>query len=165
MITIDGKEYADVVGYEGLYLVSREGDVYSIKNKRLLSQKKYYNGTLNKKIYRMVRLCDKLSGRANKDYYVHRLVATAFIPNPESKDEVNHIDGNPENNSVDNLEWTTHKENMNHRNITKTNYGVGIYFKALDKACVMLSDALGVDANGIKKELLQQAIKSINEVA
>lgn len=51
---------------------------------------------------------------SKKEYYVHRLVACMFIDNPDNKEEVNHIDGNTRNNSVENLEWVTKSENATH---------------------------------------------------
>lgn len=52
--------------------------------------------------------------KVRKNQFIHRLIAKAFIPNPESKPQVNHIDGNKQNNSISNLEWATSKENSQH---------------------------------------------------
>lgn len=61
-------------------------------------------------------IATKIGGRNGKDvcFKIHRLIAEAFIPNPENKPHINHIDGNPKNNSIDNLEWCTHSENILH---------------------------------------------------
>ena len=89
------------------YFVSRTGDIYSNKRSRMekMSQTKTARG------YVKVRL--SMDGKVyNRN--IHRMVAETFIPNPDNKPEVNHIDGNKKNNNVTNLEWTTRKENANH---------------------------------------------------
>ena len=87
------------------YQVSNHGDIKSNLSKKILKHSINTNGYHKVMIYINMKSYDKL---------VHRLVANAFIPNPESKPEVNHIDGNKENNCVWNLEWVTHSENIQH---------------------------------------------------
>lgn len=83
------------------YNISENGIIFdTLKNKE---RKQYNNGG-----YANVSL-------DNKMYFVHRLVAMKFIPNPENKPQVNHIDGNRLNNRVENLEWVTCSENHKHR--------------------------------------------------
>lgn len=116
------EEWRDIKGYEGYYQVSNLGRVRSldraIKNKGNLGNNKisHYKGkTLslvkNKKGYLRVILTKNCQG---KGYSVHRLVAQAFIPNPNGFPEVNHIDENKINNYVNNLEWCTTKYNINY---------------------------------------------------
>ena len=97
--------WKDIKDYEGLYQVSNLGRVKRITTGRVLKPLKHADG------YLMVKL-SKNSIVYTKT--VHRLVAEAFIPNPEHKSEINHIDENKTNNSLDNLEWMTRKENINH---------------------------------------------------
>lgn len=83
------------------YIITKEGEV--INNKWHRKVKPQPNGMG----YLRVSIGGKLM-------FVHRLVAEKYIPNPENKPQVNHIDGNPKNNRVENLEWVTQKENMAH---------------------------------------------------
>ena len=103
----------DVVGYGGLYQVSNLGNIQSLKNKKL----KFLQFALDKDGYRYVVLSNWFLKK--KTLYIHRIVAKAFIPNPENKPEVNHIDFNKQNNNVENLEWVTRIENMNHYKLNK----------------------------------------------
>ena len=91
------EEWRAVVGYEGKYEVSNLGQVRSRKLHTDLVLKQY-PGT-----YKSIYLHKQ--GRHYK--LIHRLVAEAFIPNPDNKPQVNHIDGNKLNNNVSNLEWVT----------------------------------------------------------
>lgn len=98
--------YKPIKGYEGLYEVSNLGNVKSFKR----SEPKVLKPKMIKG-YSIVSLCIK---GQRKQIAVHRLVAEAFIKRIPDKNEINHIDGNKTNNSVDNLEWCTHTENVRH---------------------------------------------------
>ena len=104
---LPGEVWKWIEGFEELYQVSNMGRVKSFceKIERILSP------CPTKKGYYMVHL--HKDGK-KKNFGIHVLVARAFIPNPENKTTVNHIDGDKTNNRTDNLEWNTQKENQNH---------------------------------------------------
>lgn len=153
-----------IEGYEGHYSISNHG--------RVMSHKEYAgvpNRILKIKItkygYRMV---DFTMGTGNrKGFRVNRLVALHFIPNPENKRCVNHIDSNRENDHVSNLNWMTHQENSNHavenqsfprgEEHFRTKFGenevrqIRLKYSTGKYTCIELSKEYGVNESSIGK--------------
>lgn len=108
------ESWLPAVGYEGLYEVSNKGNVRSLfRYKKQLIPSKGNNGYLSVELFK---------DKHRKRVLVHRLVAIAFIPNPENLPQVNHKDENRHNNSVENLEWCSAKYNMNYGEGGKTRH-------------------------------------------
>ena len=103
------EKWEEIKGYNGLYLVSNTGKVKSMewnRTKKAKELKQY-----DQRGYKLVGI--RRNGTLH-NYLVHRLVATAFVPNPRNLYDVNHIDGNKANNCAENLEWVTKSENTRH---------------------------------------------------
>ena len=96
--------WKDIEGYKGHYQISNYGNVRSLKKDAFLMKGAYLKG------YKIISLWKNGTG---KMFRVHRLVAAAFIPNPENKPCIDHIDGDRANNHADNLRWVTYLENNN----------------------------------------------------
>ena len=117
------EEWRPVIGYEGLYEVSNLGKIKSLnynhtKQEKILRQVKMKNGYLYVNLYKNAKM---------KLCRIHKLVANAFLENPNNYTCVNHKDEDKTNNCVDNLEWCDHKYNVNFgtgikRRVTNTDY-------------------------------------------
>lgn len=108
----------DILGFDGQYTITKEGDVFSYKykKKRKLKPQK---ATQSRKGYFQVRLFTGQGDTMGKLYYVHRLVYEMFKGEiPENK-QIDHIDGNTSNNHVDNLQLLTPRKNMQKWNVKK----------------------------------------------
>jgi len=105
---MDLEEFIDIQGYEGLYKINRNGDIFSVlKNKILkteLSKDGYYRIGLSK-------------DNKQKHFSIHRLLALHFIPNPENLTVIDHIDRNRSNNNIENLRWCTQSDNCKNKEI------------------------------------------------
>lgn len=97
--------WADIEGYENLYVISSKGRCWSYKTNKLLKEIINNDGYLRFSLFK--------DGK-QKRYLVHRLVAKSFVDNPNQYPEINHINENVKDNCVENLEWCTHKQNINY---------------------------------------------------
>lgn len=114
--------YKPIIGYENSYEVSNLGNIKSKRKphrnyEKLLKPIKVTGG------YLAIDLGD---GMKIKRYLIHRIVATNFLENNSKKEQVNHIDGNKQNNTVENLEWSTRSENQLHSIRTGLRTTVGV---------------------------------------
>ena len=135
----------DIQNYEGLYAITSCGKVWSYKSQMFLTPREH-NGYQRIALYK--------DGVA-KDFLIHRLVAEAYIPNPENKPQVNHLDEIKTHNYISNLEWATAKENLNYGTRSKRlgkNHCKSVYCVELDKTFESLklaAEELGITQAGI----------------
>jgi hypothetical protein len=180
-LNMPGEIWKEVAGYEGLYEVSDLGRVRSTK--RVLIDKigrarryrsKILSGGVSDKGYWAIMLCKDAE---QKMTLVARLVATAFIPNPDGKAEVNHKDGNKNDNSVSNLEWMTHQENSLHRNaVLGKNVGEAVHNSTMTNtqvieirkmraetnlSCRAIGERFGVNGHAVYAAVMRRSWKHI----
>ena len=143
--------WKDVPGYVGLYKVSNYGRVKSIKKQLVLK----ICGSGNR--YKTVALCNGM----RKTFRLHRLVAAAFIPNPENKPCVDHIDGVRFHNFVENLRWCSINENNNFdiaiRNKTKYDFPI----EGIDEngnVCIEFQNYKDAHKKGYYRHLIKQSV-------
>ena len=126
--------YKNIPGYNGKYQVSNLGNVRSLqcKEPRILQQ-----FDRDKCGHKYVELC---KDGVSKKFLIHRLVAEAFIPNPDNLPCINHKDKNPANNEVSNLEWCTNKYNVQYSLATKVKcIETGITYNSIRDTAVALN--------------------------
>jgi hypothetical protein len=123
--------WKEIPGFDGLYFANENGQIKSADRQRKIvsnGKQSFYTRKgkilkpcLNSNGYYCVSISDK--SQKERVYVVHRLVAKTFLENPENKQQINHKDGNKLNNSVENLEWATAKENIDHAFFAGLNKG------------------------------------------
>jgi hypothetical protein len=122
---MEGEIWKDIEGYEGYFKISNLGRVLALDRKIIRSdgkKNKFKSRILKNHISkRGYYVTDVRINNLRKTFYIHRLIAINFIPNPLNKKQVNHKDSNPLNNSINNLEWVNNLENSCHR-VKKYNY-------------------------------------------
>lgn len=150
-LIIENEIWKDIRGFDGDYQISNYGRVKSLKKGKTLilspilgRTQDYYTIGLNK-------------NGEKKHYSVNRLVAEAFVPNPNNYPEVNHIDENTKNNHADNLEWVTHSQNVKH-SAHRQSYPVAQYDKTYSLIATYESVAEASRQTGYPRSNISSAI-------
>jgi hypothetical protein len=161
------EKFVSISGYEGLYKIAKTGEIYSVLRNKTLKHQTQSNG------YKTVNLW---KDKKVKTCTIHRLIAQAFIPNPNNKPVINHKNLNKADNSIENLEWCSHSENIKH---AKDN-GLGVgekngnskltkeqvleireKYKFRKYTHIMLGNEYGVRENYIQRIVAKQVWKHI----
>lgn len=142
-IRLEGEEWRDVVGYEGLYIVSSYGRVASIPRVFFNGHRCHIEGRIMKSFktptgYHYVTL-SKNGIHLNRS--VHKLVAQSFLPLDSGRPHIDHLDGNKDNNHATNLHWVTRSENMNNLHTLKklSLASTGVFNNGKSKIIVSIS--------------------------
>lgn len=145
-----------VDGVKTNYIVSRYGNIFNTSKKHLMS---YHHNTSGYPTVKISNIPKEGGGEKSLNMLVHRIIAQAFIPNPENKPDINHIDGNKDNYSIDNLEWVTVSENNKHARDTglvKIKYDDEHHMSKLSSSVVesiIIKYLNGIEPSDISKEL------------
>ena len=134
-------EFEDIIGYEGLYCINKNGFVMNKKTK------KYLKHTVNSKNYIVITLC---KNKKSQKFKLHRLLALQFIENPNNYDIIDHIDRNTLNNKLDNLRWIT--KSGNNRNSTrqkKSSQFIGVWYNKNRKSTKKWRSSITIDKKKI----------------
>lgn len=162
--------WKDIKGYEGMYQVSSYGRVKSVN--REISQQKdgtYFSRKMKSRIlktqiinsgYELVNLSKNGIRDART---VHRLVAEAFVQKENGRDDVNHIDGNKTNNLVDNIEWVSRSENVQHSYDHLTRKSKGKNVKCIDTGEVFRSVAEAARKKKLSRVAISHSLNGRSE--
>jgi hypothetical protein len=169
--TKEDEVWKDIEGYVGLYQISSYGRVRSLDREVMYEEKcKLRKGkvlTLQSDSYGY-HVTNLNKEKKRKEHKVHRLLSQAFIPNPFNKPYINHIDGDKQNNNLNNLEWCTPKENMVHsaeNNLNNRNKAVEKYGTNGDLVKVYYSIREASRDSGVCNGSISKACKGKLETA